>query len=96
MMECFRTHLAGTFIVDDRQVALSEMADKYNDMCEVYDLSVCSLKDDKGVARPVTCTESVLINKNARKVFDVLSIAYAEWCFSRSELIKAVSMRAAQ
>ena len=47
---------------------LYELGKKYHTICEEYDLSVCSYKNEKGVAVPTNNYEFILINCHAMKV----------------------------
>lgn len=47
---------------------LYELGKKYHTICEEYDQSVCSYKNEKGVAIPTNNYEFVLINRHAMKI----------------------------
>lgn len=44
----------------------------YHRMCEAYDQQVCTGRDNRGIAIPVTPHEHVLVDLNARDVFKKL------------------------
>lgn len=56
----------------ENQRALFDLALRYERYCESYDQSVCSRRDLKGVAIPITAFESGQINRNAVRVFKEL------------------------
>lgn len=52
---------------------LTELAIEYENRCEQYDSTVCSMKSQKGSAMPFNGEELALVCKNARKVMSEIA-----------------------
>lgn len=60
---------------------------RYYEDCKDYDLGVCALRTNEGVAVPTTATERAMVNANARKVAKHLKALYG---LSNSDFMKAL------
>lgn len=85
-MNIFNQQLCGEFLPNPYW----EYAEQYHILTESYDRTVCSYRNEKGIAIPTNSHESALINRNARQVFEEL---YEKIAFSnktRSDFHKAI------
>ena len=60
--------LYGDFKPTESDRRLYELAKQYHEETEAYDETVCSGRNERGVAMPVDAYEFRLINKNALKI----------------------------
>ena len=80
--------LYGDFAPTEKDRRLYELARQYHEETEAYDQTVCSGRNDRGVAMPVDVYEHGLINRNALKVR--AQILKDNPCIERNELHKAI------
>lgn len=73
---------------------LYELAKRYHDETEAYDRTVCTGPIVRGSIRPVYPRETVLINRNAQRVFDGIAREAAAHGINRAELWRAVGRHA--
>ena len=73
---------------------LHELAKRYHDETEAYDRTVCTGPIVRGSIMPVYPRETVLINRNAQRVFDGIAREAAAHGINRAELWRAVGRHA--
>lgn len=61
-------HLLGEFKSSDIGMCLYELAKEYHEKTEEYDRTVCSVRNERGIAMPANGYELSLINRNAYAV----------------------------
>lgn len=60
----FTQQYVGTFD-DEHSRKVKEFADRYELGCENYDRTVCSIRNERGVAMPANWREQGLVSRNA-------------------------------
>lgn len=63
----FAKQYSGNFD-DERSAKIEELANRYHAECESYDRRVCTGRNDRGVAIPLSPHEQGLIGRNATNV----------------------------
>jgi len=81
--------LYGDFTPTEKDQRLHILAKQYHEETEAYDQTVCSAKNDRGVAMPIDAYEHGLINRNALKVRKRLFDENPD--IGRKELHRAIS-----
>ncbi len=81
--------LYGDFTPTEKDRRLYELAKQYHEETEGYDQTVCSCRNDRGIAMPATRYELGLINRNALKVRKRLLDENP--AIGRTELYRAIS-----
>jgi hypothetical protein len=81
--------LYGDFTPTEKDHRLYELAKQYHEETEAYDQTVCSVKNERGVAMPIDAYEYGLINRNALKVRKRLLDANPD--IGSTELHRAIS-----
>ena len=84
----FSALLYGDFTPTEKDRLLYDLAKQYHEETEAYDQTVCSAKNDRGVAIPIDAYEHGLINRNAMKVLKRLLADNPD--IVREELHKAI------
>ena len=83
----------GDFTPTEKDRRLYELARQYHAEAEAYDQSVCTGRNERGIAIPVNSYELVSINRNALKIKERLLRDNPD--IARTELNRAISRHAA-
>ena len=81
--------LYGDFTPTEKDRRLYDLAKQYHEETEAHDQTVCSVKNERGVAMPIEAYEHGLINRNALKVRKRLLDENPD--IGRKELHRAIS-----
>lgn len=88
----FSALLNGDFTPTEKDHRLYELAKQYHAVTEAYDQSVCTGRNERGIAIPVNSYELILINRNALKIRERLLKDNPD--IARTELHRAISRHA--
>ncbi|WP_271043363.1 hypothetical protein [Pseudomonas sp. VB3] len=88
-MNQFKNLYECKFQLTEREILLREIAEQYVRDADAYDRTVCTGPIKHGEIMPYGYQELALVNRNARRLMDLLCQSHPQ--FSRSEIRRAIS-----
>lgn len=85
-----RVYLGLTEVERVAHKTLYLIAQEYHQRCEAYDQTVCSLRNEKGVAVPMSESERARISINAIKVREEIVYRADQMGLTREEVLEAI------